>query len=210
MSYLVVNEDALTGFHNAWTRGISGGNGNYANTKFNGFGGALIDIFRYRSIDPFSIALSVILNNAFGFIDKIDNAYFNRFWSISKENEKELRKVVYQVPDAVPVTINKLNSREFGEFNPDDIMARRHTRKATRSFGDGMVTTCTSYYKLPVNKNGNHDKGFFILYFTFDAHRIYDIKVLCKVPKADPEDNSSYYVETLPITAKRINIERLN
>lgn len=184
MSYLVINEDFKTAVYNVLTRSTGLFNPHMKNFKN----------FSPLNPNPASIVLGAITSNLFGSTDIIDNMYFDHHYSISEKLKNKLRSWCAKVGGAV-VSVEQMRHKNGLQLNDKDALARQNTRKATRGFGNGMITTATAYKKIPVGNKG----GCYVIYLTFDAESIRDVKVLkLKSKGLDPFDEKSYTVVNLP------------
>lgn len=185
MSYLIINEDLKTAAHNIWTRGTGYFSPHMMNMKnFNPLNVTALPAF----------VLGTIASNLLGSTDRIDNAYFDHHYELSEKLINKLRNWCAKAGGSV-VTVGQMRTKNGFQLNEKDALARQNTRKATRGFGKGMITTATAYKKIPVGNKG----GCYVIYLTFDAESIEDVKVLkLKAKGMNPEDDNSYTVVKLP------------
>ena len=176
MGLYKLNEDLKTFAHNAIGSAVHGQHA--LNLK-------KIEVL--GAADPFKLSTMVIGKLIHSNKLEHDKAYFDSMYSISPKLKAKLLKWVSGIKGARPFTIEqskdgsdsskftkRVVSKGLFTFHKDeDQLAANKTRLATRSIGNGALTTCTSVYYLPANK------GRYIIYFTFDGDSIEDAKVLC-------------------------------
>lgn len=194
MAYLTFNEDLKTAAHNYIGAMVHG---------YHALNHKKIDGLNY--LNPYKLVPSVIGKLVHSNKLEHDKAYFNSMYSISPNLKSKLLKWVSGIKGARPFTIEQskdgADSPNFAKrtvskglftFHKDeDQLAANKTRLATRSLGNGALTTCTSVYYLPAGK------GRYIIYFTFDGDSIEDAKVLCCDSSKD-NPNPNYYVKEIP------------
>lgn len=219
MGYLTFNEDLKTAAHNIISTQLYGSHALNAK-NYIGVTGCLWGVNPIWTLTSITTSLiGKFLGNRNGRASKLthDRRYFNSMYHITPALQKKLLSWVSKIKDARPFTVKqasmdiaeddkklfsfkrtqKRGVLNLGADDNGDVLASHKTRMATRNFGSGMFTTCTSVYYLPAGK------GKYIIYFTFDGDSIEDAKVLCcrnTDPKAfkDGLDDSNFYVAEIP------------
>ena len=195
MGLYKLNEDLKTFAHNAIGSAVHGQHA--LNLK-------KIEVL--GAADPFKLSTMVIGKLIHSNKLEHDKAYFDSMYSISPKLKAKLLKWVSGIKGARPFTIEqskdgsdspkftkRVVSKGLFTFHKDeDQLAANKTRLATRSIGNGALTTCTSVYYLPANK------GRYVIYFTFDGDSIEDAKVLCCDVSKDKDYDNKYYVKEIP------------
>lgn len=156
-TYGNINEDAMTGAYNVFTRLVQG-RSNYTD-----------DVGIKRNMPLVGLPFGFPSFVKFADLNRLDKQRFRAYFRFNDNYKKELAK-------ACKAQGGKLfTDREINQFKseyertPD----KYYLNKASRDFGKGMLTTTTIDMQLPYGKD-----TFFIIYITFDADTILDIKVL--------------------------------
>lgn len=182
----VFDEDAKTVLHNLFISGIGGHHA--LNTKSHQWLTNLLHPIGF-------------LKDALGAKDWIDKKYFDAHYFLSPENKKEIAVKCSQIRDAFLVN-NNAKAEMRGEYSTASLGAdvgTSNTRLATRDFGDGALTTSTCTIKIAAKD------GYYIVYPTFDAESIKDIKVLCfDRNRGKTEPKKAFYVTKLNMNLDKI------
>ena len=127
---------------------------------------------------------------AYGGIDKLDQKYFSSMFTLDKSMIKKLsnlcvkHKATAFTEDELYLKVPGANADNAQMISP----ASRMTRKATREFGNGMLSTATCYKLIPYKNNRK-----FVVYLTFDEDKILDCKAL--VYNHNTEDIAHHYAQ---------------
>lgn len=153
-----LNEDFSTGVHNVVTRLIQG---------------------QSNVTDDFNIQRNMPLAGVPYGIPS-----FVKYRSLTRADKQRFR-LLWKITDSVKIGLSKLCKQQGGWLFTDRTAnqfkseyerspEKFYLNSASRDLGNGMITTSTVDMQIP------YKNGFFIVYFTFDTNKIYDIKVITK------------------------------
>lgn len=153
-----INEDVGTGIYNVFTRLIQG----QSNVSD--------DLNLQRNMPLAGIPFGLPSFVKFRDLHRNDKQRFRILYKITNEVKSKLAKLCKQQGGWLFTDRSARQFKSEFERSPEKF----YLNSAGRDLGNGLITTLT------VDMQVSYKQGFFVVYFTFDNSKIYDIQVITK------------------------------